>query len=36
MQIDLVPELPPSGGFENILTAMEVFSRHLFAYPTST
>ena len=35
MQIDLVPELPPSGGYENILTAMDVFSRHLFAYPTS-
>ena len=35
MQIDLVPELPPSGGYENILTAMDVFSRYLFAYPTS-
>ena len=34
MQIDLVPELPPSGGFENIVTAMDVFSRYLFAYPT--
>ena len=34
-QIDLVPELPPSGGYENIVTAMYVFSRHLFAYPTS-
>ena len=29
--IDLVPELPPSGGYENIVTAMEVFSRYLFA-----
>ena len=28
MQIDLVPELPPSGGYENIVTAMDVFSRH--------
>ena len=27
MQIDLVPELPPSGGYENIVTAMDVFSR---------
>ena len=36
MQIDLVPELPPSGGYENIVTAMDVFSRYLFAYPTST
>ena len=35
MQIDLVPELPPSGGYENIVTAMDVFSRSLFAYPTS-
>ena len=25
MQIDLVPELPPSGGNENIVTAMDVF-----------
>ena len=35
MQIDLVPELPPSGGYTNIVTAMDVFSRCLFAYPTS-
>ena len=35
MQIDLVPELPPSGGYENIVTAMDEFSRYLFAYPTS-
>ena len=35
MQIDLVPELPKSGGYENIVTAMDVFSRYLFAYPTS-
>ena len=31
----LVPELPPSGGYTNIVTAMDVFSRYLFAYPTS-
>ena len=36
MQIDLVPELPPSGGYENIVTAMDVFFRYLFAYPTSS
>ena len=36
MQIELVPELPPSGGYENIMTAMDVFSSHLFAYPTSS
>ena len=35
MQIDLVPGLPPSGGYENIVTATDVFSRYLFAYPTS-
>ena len=35
MQIDLVPELTQSGGHESIVTAMDVFSRFLFAYPTS-
>ena len=35
MQTDLVPELLPSGGYENIVTAMDVFSRYFFAYPTS-
>ena len=25
IQIDLVPELPPSGGYQNIVTAMDVF-----------
>ena len=35
MQIDLVPELPPSSGYENIVTAMDVCSRFLFAYPTA-
>ena len=34
MQIDLVPGLPPSGGYEN-MTAMDVFSRYIFAYTTS-
>ena len=36
MQIDLEPGLPPSGGYENIVTAMDVFSRYMFAYPAST
>ena len=27
MQTYLVPELPPSGGYEIIVTAMDVFSR---------
>ena len=35
LQIDLVPGLPPSGGYENIVTAMDVFSRYLFAHPIS-
>ena len=35
MQIDLVPELPSFVGYENIKTAMDLFSRYLFAYPTS-
>ena len=35
MQIDLVPGLPRCGGFENIVTAIDVFSRYLFAYSTS-
>ena len=35
MQIDLVPGLPPSGGYENIVTAMDVLSRYSFAYPTT-
>ena len=35
MQIDLVPEVPPSGGYQNFVTAKDMFSRYLFAYPTS-
>ena len=35
MPIDWVPILPPSGGYEKIVTPMDVFSRNLFAYPTS-
>ena len=35
MQIDLVPELPPPGNYENVVTAMDVFPRYLFAYLTS-
>ena len=36
MQTDLVPEPPPSSGYENIVTAIDVISRYLFAYPTSS
>ena len=35
VQKDLVPEIPPSGSYENIVTAMDVFSKFLFGYPTS-
>ena len=35
MQSDLVPELPPFGDYEKNVTALDVFSRYLFAYPTS-
>ena len=35
MQIDLVPELPPSVGYANIVTAIDMFIRYLFAYSTS-
>ena len=34
MQIDLLPDLPRSGGFENIVTAMDLFFSYLFPYPT--
>ena len=33
MQIEWVMELPPFGGFENIVTAMDVFSRYFFCIP---
>ena len=36
MQIVLVPGLLPSGGYETIVTAIDVFSRYFFAYPTSS
>ena len=35
LQIDLLPNLPPSGGYENVITALDVFSRYLFAYPVT-
>ena len=34
-QLDLLPELPASGGYEIIITAIDVFSRYAFAYPVS-
>ena len=35
IRIQLLPELPPTAGYENIVAAMDVFSRSLFAQPTS-
>ena len=35
MQIDLLPEIPPSGGYENIIRALDVISRYAIAYPAS-
>ena len=33
MQIDLQPNLPSSGDYQAVMTAIDVFSRYLFAYP---
>ena len=33
MQIDLLRNLPTSGGYQTVMTAIDVFSRYLFAYP---
>ena len=33
MQMDLLPGLSPSGGYEKIITVKDVFSRYAFAYP---
>ena len=33
MQIDLLPNLPTSGVYQTVMTAIDVFSRYLFAYP---
>ena len=32
MQIDLLPNQPTSGGYQTVMTAIDVFSRYLFAY----
>ena len=36
MQVELVPELTPPSSYETLVIAMNVFSRCLFAYPTSS
>ena len=33
MQIDLLPNLPASGGYQTVMTSIDKFSRSLFAYP---
>ena len=35
MLIDILPELPPGGGYRNIITAIDVFSRYTFVSPIS-
>ena len=34
LEIDILPNLSNSAGYQNIVTIIDVFSRHLFAYPT--
>ena len=36
MQIDLVPEQLPSGGYGNTVTVIDVFHGYLFAYSTAS
>ena len=33
MQFDFLPNLPTSGGYQTVKTAIDIFSRYLFAYP---
>ena len=35
LQMDILPNLPPSGGYDHIITAIDVFSRYLFASPVT-
>ena len=35
LQMDILPNLPPRGGYDHIITAIDVFSRYLFAYPAT-
>ena len=34
LEIDIMPNLPNSAAYQNIVTMIDVFSRYLFAYPT--
>ena len=33
VQIDLLTNLPTKGGYQTVMTAIDAFSRYLFAYP---
>ena len=35
LQMDILPNLPPSGGYDHIITAIDVCSKYLFAYPVT-
>ena len=35
LQMDILPNLSPSGGYDHIITAIDVFSQYLFAYPVT-
>ena len=35
LEINILPNLPNSAGYQNIVTMIDVFSRYLFAYPTT-
>ena len=34
LEVDILPNLPSSSGYQHTITMMDVFSRYLFAYPT--
>ena len=34
LEVDILPNLTSSNGFQHIITMMDVFSRYIFAYPT--
>ena len=34
LELDILPNIPSSNGYQHIITMMDVFSRYLFAYPT--
>ena len=34
LEVDILPTVPSSNGYQHIIAMMVVFSRYLFAYPT--